>query len=385
MIPVVRERLERPDARAGFVLDGFPRTVAQAEALDSFMDGRGPLIVVDIVVPEAEIVRRLGSRMICADCGANRPAALPSRRSAVADNVTRGRRATGAAAEAVAAVSALAESERCRRCGGRLVQRADDSDAVVLERLKVYHRQTEPLVQYYRHRPTFRSVNGAQLPDQVAEALARAIDGAHLGGHGIGWKRAAVIVCRSKTELERMRAAGRLVGEVLTGAGGARGARASAPGISTRWRKRESSRRGRRRRSRGITGIRRRFARRSTTRSFTAFPRGAGCCARATSCRSTSARRWTGISATARITLAGRPGLRGGRDAAAGHRGVAVQGDRARAAGRTGFRSRPRRAAARRGIRVRGGARNSSGTASASGCTKSRRCPTTASRGAGRG
>ena len=58
MIPVVRERLERPDARAGFVLDGFPRTVAQAEALDSFMDGRGPLIVVDIVVPEAEIVRR---------------------------------------------------------------------------------------------------------------------------------------------------------------------------------------------------------------------------------------------------------------------------------------------------------------------------------------
>jgi adenylate kinase family enzyme len=79
MIPVVRERLERPDARAGFVLDGFPRTVAQAEALDSFMEGRGPLIVVDIVVPEAEIVRRLGSRMICADCGANGGAAGASR------------------------------------------------------------------------------------------------------------------------------------------------------------------------------------------------------------------------------------------------------------------------------------------------------------------
>ena len=71
MIPVVHERLEQPDARAGFVLDGFPRTVAQAEALDVFMEGRGPLIVVDIVVPEEEIVRRLGSRMICADCGAN--------------------------------------------------------------------------------------------------------------------------------------------------------------------------------------------------------------------------------------------------------------------------------------------------------------------------
>jgi adenylate kinase len=178
MIPVVRERLERPDARAGFVLDGFPRTVAQAEALDSFMAGRGPLIVVDIVVPEAEIVRRLGTRMICDDCGANAGNAAEAA-TAVADTPVRPA-GTGVLPEAVAAVSALAESERCRRCGGRLVQRADDSDAVVLERLKVYHRQTEPLVQYYRHRPTFRSVNGAQSPDQVAEALALAIDGAHL-------------------------------------------------------------------------------------------------------------------------------------------------------------------------------------------------------------
>ena len=178
MIPVVRERLERPDARAGFVLDGFPRTVVQAEALDSIMNGRGALIVVDIVVPEAEIVRRLGSRMICGDCGANAGnAAEPA--AAAADTVTWPARA-GVAAEAIAAITAPAESERCRRCGGRLVQRPDDSDAVVLERLKVYHRQTELLVQYYRDRPTFRSVNGAQLPDQVAEALARAIDGAHL-------------------------------------------------------------------------------------------------------------------------------------------------------------------------------------------------------------
>jgi adenylate kinase len=182
MIPVVRERLERPDARGGFVLDGFPRTVAQAEALDSFMDGRGPLIVVDIAVPEAEIVRRLGSRMICSVCGANGgSAAEPA--AALADPVTRPARA-GVAAIAVAATSAPAEAEQCRRCGGRLVQRADDSDAVVLERLKVYHRQTEPLVQYYRHRPTFRSVNGAQTPDQVAEALARAVDGAHVGATG---------------------------------------------------------------------------------------------------------------------------------------------------------------------------------------------------------
>jgi adenylate kinase len=74
---------------------------------------------------------------------------------------------------------AHADPERCRQCGGRLVQRADDSESVVRDRLRVYHHQTEPLVDYYKHRPTFRSVNGAQGPDQVAAELAAAIDGAH--------------------------------------------------------------------------------------------------------------------------------------------------------------------------------------------------------------
>src|SRR5438309_7627746 len=64
MIAIVRERLERDDTADGFVLDGFPRTVAQASALDTIMTGRDPLIVLDIVVPEAELVRRLGTRMI---------------------------------------------------------------------------------------------------------------------------------------------------------------------------------------------------------------------------------------------------------------------------------------------------------------------------------
>src|SRR5881296_3405622 len=71
MIGIVRERLEREDTRNGFVLDGFPRTVAQASALDTIMRGRDPLIVIDIVVPEAELVRRLSSRLICDGCGAN--------------------------------------------------------------------------------------------------------------------------------------------------------------------------------------------------------------------------------------------------------------------------------------------------------------------------
>ncbi len=150
MIGIVRERLERDDARCGFVLDGFPRTVAQAAALDGIMAGRDPLIVLDIVVPEEELVRRLGTRLICVDCGHN------------------------------AAPGSVAGGE-CLVCGGKLVQRTDDNLAVVIERLKVYHRQSEPLVEYYRVRPTFRSIDGAQAPDDVAADLVAAIEAAGNG------------------------------------------------------------------------------------------------------------------------------------------------------------------------------------------------------------
>ena len=69
MIGVVGERLGRPDARRGFILDGFPRTVTQAKALDEMIDGRGPIIAIVMSVPEPELVRRLGVRRVCADCG----------------------------------------------------------------------------------------------------------------------------------------------------------------------------------------------------------------------------------------------------------------------------------------------------------------------------
>jgi adenylate kinase len=145
MIGIVTERLGREDASPGFVLDGFPRTVAQAAALDRLMDGRDPLIVLDIVVPESELARRLGSRMICGECGTN---------------------ATGK--EPVAGC--------CGKCGGRLIQRADDNDVVVLERFKIYQTATKPLVEFYRDRPTFRSIDGAQTADSVTAALAAAIE-----------------------------------------------------------------------------------------------------------------------------------------------------------------------------------------------------------------
>ena len=147
MVTIVRERLARPDTNAGFVLDGFPRTVRQARSLDAIIDerGNGPLVIVDIVVPEEELVRRLAGRRICSRCGHN---------AGPADGTT------------------------CRLCGGAFEQRADDSEQVVIERLKVYHRATEPLVDYYRGRPTFRTVNGAQPADRVARELDATIDDA---------------------------------------------------------------------------------------------------------------------------------------------------------------------------------------------------------------
>ena len=151
MIGIVRQRLEQPDAAAGFILDGFPRTVVQAAALDQMVNGRGPLVVLDIVVPVEVLVRRLATRRICSQCGVN---------------------------------AAVEWTGDCQKCGGELVARIDDGVEIVRERLKVYHRQTEPLVDYYSARPTFRSIDGNQPPDvvtrQVDEALANACRSATL-------------------------------------------------------------------------------------------------------------------------------------------------------------------------------------------------------------
>ena len=162
MIDIVRERLMRPDAQPGFVLDGFPRTVVQAEALDRIVAERknGPLIVVDVRVPEQELVRRLASRLICSKCGANAELPKPGEPAAM----------------------------RCAKCGGELVQRVDDNEQIVLERLKVYERETKPLVEFYRDRPTFRIVNGAQALERVAHELDTVVDDAAL----VGAKEASV-------------------------------------------------------------------------------------------------------------------------------------------------------------------------------------------------
>ena len=141
MIAIVRERLGRPDTTPGFVLDGFPRTVAQAKALDTMVNDGGPIVVVNIEMPESTLIERLTLRRICASCGWN----------------------------AVPGLTA------CAKCGGTLVQRRDDNVEIVRERLRVYDRDTQPLVEFYQARPTFRSVEGDQTPDAVAADLAAAV------------------------------------------------------------------------------------------------------------------------------------------------------------------------------------------------------------------
>lgn len=141
MIGIVRERLSRPDTRAGFVLEGFPRTVPQAQALDTLIDDVAPLVVVDIEVPEDVLVRRLNIRRICSTCGWTAPPGTTV----------------------------------CAKCGGSLVQRTDDNETVVRERLAVYARSTQPIVDFYQSRNTFRSVDGDQTEDSVAADLSAAV------------------------------------------------------------------------------------------------------------------------------------------------------------------------------------------------------------------
>jgi adenylate kinase len=152
MIAIVSDRLNRSDARCGFVLDGFPRTVVQATALDRMVADRGPLVVLDIVVPEEVLARRLATRRICSKCGSN---AAPEW--------------TGA----------------CGKCAGALATRVDDGIEIVRERLKVYQRQTKPLVEFYASRSNFSSIDGNRAPDAVTAAVDAALDAA-IGAAGRG-------------------------------------------------------------------------------------------------------------------------------------------------------------------------------------------------------
>ena len=139
IISIIKERLSEPDCENGFILDGVPRTVVQAEAIEKA--GIRINKVIDIEVADDDIVKRLSGRRVCASCGASyhtvyKPSSDPS---------------------------------KCDRCGGELIVRKDDEPATVLERLAVYHEQTEPLKDFYAARGKLAVVEGQE---EVADTTA---------------------------------------------------------------------------------------------------------------------------------------------------------------------------------------------------------------------
>jgi adenylate kinase len=149
ILGMVADRLEQPDAEGGFLFDGFPRTVPQAEALERMLIDRGtPLdAVLRLAVPQDEVVRRLTGRRTCAGCGRIF--------HEVFDPPT--------------------EPGRCDDCGGELTQRDDDTEEVVLNRLEVYRNQTQPLEHFYWERGLLRDVEAVGAPEEVSDRAAQVL------------------------------------------------------------------------------------------------------------------------------------------------------------------------------------------------------------------
>ncbi len=151
VIGIIDERLREPDCGLGFILDGFPRTIVQAEALQPILAKIGKSIdhVINIEVDPEELIRRLTGRRTCKDCGAMFHILFqPTRQEGI-----------------------------CDRCGGTLYQRDDDKEETIRTRLKEYERQTAPLIQYYRLKSTLRPIQGIGGPEQIFERIAGFLSG----------------------------------------------------------------------------------------------------------------------------------------------------------------------------------------------------------------
>jgi adenylate kinase len=150
-VGMVRERLKRPDAAQGAILDGFPRTVAQAEALDQLLEdmGQGLAAVPYIKVPEDVLLARLAGRWTCQACGAMYHQIF----------------------------SPPQEAGVCDRCGGSLYQRPDDTPETQKHRIEVYFEQTAPLIDYYRNKGLLVEVDGRPGIDEIQSELLDIVQG----------------------------------------------------------------------------------------------------------------------------------------------------------------------------------------------------------------
>jgi len=151
VIGIVRDRLGEADCRKGYLLDGFPRTVAQAEALSRMLKKLGAPLprVASLEVGEEELVKRLSGRRTCPACG--EPFHVESHPPRV---------------EGI-----------CDKCGGRLIQREDDREETIRRRLQVYRKETEPLIGYYQNQGLLKTVNGLGEAGEVFARVSRALEG----------------------------------------------------------------------------------------------------------------------------------------------------------------------------------------------------------------
>ena len=150
-IGIVRQRLAKPDCAKGFILDGFPRTVEQADALDKILAELQIKLtrVVDISVPSASLIERAVGRRICKQCGATYHVRFnPTKKDGI-----------------------------CDVCGGETYQRADDSEATMKNRLSVYEAQTKPLIDYYQKAGVYTAIDGSQAIDKVFNDVINCLQG----------------------------------------------------------------------------------------------------------------------------------------------------------------------------------------------------------------
>lgn len=140
---IVEERIQRPDCKDGFMLDGFPRTIAQAEMLDKITNVD---LVINIDVDFADVMQRLCGRRVCKDCGESYH------------------------------LSTLNGATTCSRCGGELYQRKDDNPETVLSRLEVYTKQTQPLIEYYQQKGVLFTVVSQETPEQTFALVSAKLD-----------------------------------------------------------------------------------------------------------------------------------------------------------------------------------------------------------------
>jgi adenylate kinase len=146
---IVRERLREPDCSHGFILDGYPRTLSQAETLHEILKQDEILpLTIGLSIPDEVLIARLGSRWACPNCNRTFSKELSS-----------------------GTLKGL-----CDRCGVQLIHRADDTDEVITARLKVYHEQTEPLIRYYQERGVYVQINGDQAPAKVFYAIRDVVE-----------------------------------------------------------------------------------------------------------------------------------------------------------------------------------------------------------------